>query len=268
MGIKRMKTSTIGLDTLLAIATLIAILSTLAINGLSNFFPPGGLNVAQISNTILQGVKITPANYAFSIWGLIYVGLIAYGIYQLLPAQRHNPFVRRVNFLLIAACIAQMTWIYLFTTRLFGLSIAAMLGILMPLIAAYLHLGIGRVIVRQSQRWLVHVPFSIYLAWISVATIVNVASALYVVQWDGWGIGSEEWTIIMLVIGTAIAAIVAIQRSDIAFPLVYVWAYVAIAVRQSSAPPIAIAAISGAVAILGAIAFSLSNRNLKSARTQ
>lgn len=67
----------------LAIATTVAIIATLLVNTLSNLFPLGGQNVGQISNTLLSGVLITSANYAFSIWGLIYVGLIAYGFYQL-----------------------------------------------------------------------------------------------------------------------------------------------------------------------------------------
>jgi ammonia channel protein AmtB len=76
----------------LAILTWIAILGTLLVNSLSNFFPPGGQNVGEIANTILAGVLITPANYAFAIWGVIYVGLIAYGVYQ---SQRPNVSIQR-----------------------------------------------------------------------------------------------------------------------------------------------------------------------------
>ncbi len=234
-------------------------------SSLSNFFPPGGLSVAQIANTILKGVLITPANYAFSIWGVIYTGLIAYGIHQFLPAQRRNPTLQRVNLLLIAACIAQIGWIYLFTLRLFDLSIIAMLAILLPLIQAYLLLGIGQVRVERSQKWLVHTPFSIYLAWISVATIVNVASALYIAQWQGWGISAEAWTVIMLIIATGIGAIAALQRVDLAFVLVYIWAFIAIAIRQSSILPIAITAVLGATAIAALFGFRLTRRNSKSA---
>ncbi|NJL43276.1 MAG: tryptophan-rich sensory protein [Pseudanabaena sp. SU_2_4] len=248
----------------LPIATLFAIFGTLVTNSLSNFFPPGGLSVAQIANTILKGVLITPANYAFSIWGVIYIGLIAYSIYQFLPAQRRNPTLQRVNLLLIAACIAQIAWIYLFTLRFFDLSIMAMLAILLPLIQAYLLLGIGRVRVKQSQKWLVHIPFSIYLAWISVATIVNVASALYIAQWQGWGISTAGWTVIMLIVATWIGAIAALQRSDLAFVLVYIWAFVAIAIRQSSILPIVITAVAGATAIAALGGFRLISRNSKS----
>ncbi|HEY9781828.1 MAG TPA: tryptophan-rich sensory protein [Leptolyngbyaceae cyanobacterium] len=241
---------------MLPIATAIAILATLAVNILSNFFPAQGLNIGEISNTILQGVQITPANYAFAIWGLIYLGLIAYGIYQLRPTQRSNSTIRRVDILLIVACIAQITWVYLFTLRLFWLSVMAMLAILLPLIGAYLQLGIGKQRVSRQQRWLAQMPFSIYLGWISVATIVNIASALYISNWDGWGISAAGWTVIMLIVGGVIGAFVATQRADIAFTLVFVWAYVAIAIRNLNNPAIWITAVVAAITLAVLLAFS------------
>lgn len=245
-----------GREVILSLATLFAILATLSVNALSNFFPVRGLNIGQIANTILQGVQITPANYAFAIWGLIYLGLIAYGIYQLLPAQRQNSTLHRVNVLLIIACLAQIAWVYCFTLQLFWLSVVAMLAILLPLIGAYWQLDIGKRVSREF-KWLVHVPFSIYLGWISVATIVNIASALYVSGWNGWGISAVGWTVIMLLVGTAIASIVAIQRADIAFTLVFIWAYVAIAVRHLSLnnPAISVTAIVAAIVLAIALGF-------------
>jgi len=234
----------------LAIATLIAVLATLAVNTLSNFFPPAGLNIGEVANTILGGVQITPANYAFAIWGLIYLGLIAYGIYQLQGPQREDPTLRRADWLLIVACLAQIAWVYLFTFQLFWLSVAAMLVILISLIAAYLALDIGQTRASRDRRWLVHTPFSIYLGWISVATIVNVASALYISGWNGWGLSATGWTIVMLLIGAIVGGIVAIQRADVAFTGVFIWAYVAIALRQLSNPNIALTAGGVAIALI------------------
>ncbi len=250
---------------MLPIATLIAILATLSVNILSNFFPPQGLNIGEIANTILKGVLITPANYAFAIWGLIYLGLIAYGIYQLRPNQHGDANIRRVDCLLIVACIAQIAWVYLFTLRLFWLSVVAMLAILLPLIGAYLQLGIGKVRVSREYTWLAQMPFSIYLGWISVATIVNIASALYISSWDGWGISAVGWTAIMLIVGAVIAAIVAVQRADIAFTLVFVWALVAIAIRQLNTPLIWITALAAAIVLSVLLGFSkMRHKTLKS----
>lgn len=249
----------------LPLATLLAILATLTVNILSNFFPPEGLNIGEIANTLLKGVQITPANYAFAIWGLIYLGLIAYGIYQFRPAQRGNLTIRRVDYLLIIACIAQLAWVSLFTLRLFWLSVVAMLAILLPLIGAYLQLRIGRRVSRERQ-WLAHVPFSIYLGWISVATIVNIASALYISGWGGWGISAEAWTVIMLIVGAMIAAIVAIHRADVAFTLVFLWAYVAIAIRQLDNPSIWITAVMAAIVLAVLLVFGrMRRKTLKSA---
>lgn len=229
----------------LSIATILAVTGTLLVNTLSNIFPPGGMNVGEIANTQLKDLLILPANYAFAIWGLIYVGLIAYCVYQW--NHRHIPVVRRVNSLLIVACVFQMVWIYLFTLRFFGWSILTMLGILIPLIAVYLQLGIGKIRADWHRRWMVHVPFSVYLGWISVATIVNVASALYIANWNGWGLSPVVWTISMVLAGLAIAAIMIVQKGDIAFALVMIWAYVAIALRQSSTTAISTTAIASVV---------------------
>lgn len=234
---------------MLPLATFVAILATLSVNILSNFFPPEGLNIGEIAKTILQGVQIQPASYAFAIWGLIYLGLIAYGVYQLRPAQRGDVTLRRVDTLLIAACVAQIVWVYLFTLRFFWLSVMAMLAILIPLIGAYVELGIGKKRESRERKWLAHLPFSIYLAWISVATIVNIASALYISGWQGWGIGETGWTVLMLLVGVAIAIIVAVQRADLAFTLVFIWAYIAIAIRQLDNPAIWITAGLSAIAL-------------------
>jgi hypothetical protein len=224
--------------------------ATLIVNTLSNLFPPGGMNVGMIANTLLKDVLILPANYAFAIWGLIYVGLVAYGVYQLRPPQRRDITLRWVNILLIVACLAQVAWIYLFTLQQFWWSVLAMLGILLPLIGAYLQL---RTSSQRSRdfKWLAQIPFSVYLAWISVATIVNVACALFSSGWNGWGISPIAWTVIMLVIGAVVAGLVLWQFRDSAFGLVFIWAYLAIALRQVAISPIWMTAVVLALAIGG-----------------
>ena len=239
----------------LAITTIIAIFATLLINTLSNIFPPGGQNVGEIANTVLSGVLITPANYAFIIWGLIYVGLIAYGFYQLQPTQQKNPTLWQTNKLLIIACIAQIIWIFTFTLKLFTLSIVPMLSILLPLLGIYYNLGIGKVRPSWKQRWLVENPFRVYTAWISVATIVNVASALYAAGWGGWGLSDEIWTAIMLIVGAIVAGRIALIFRDVPFVLVFVWAYGAIALRHTDTPIIWTTAVMITLLLLGLLAY-------------
>ncbi len=243
----RQSTKNLVGDILRQILNLTAILAAFGINVLANIAPFNGLTIGEISNTFFTEVLITPANYAFAIWGVIYLGLIAFGVYQVLPAQRQNLSLRRMGYLLVLASLAQIVWVFFFQYRLFTLSLVAMVAILLPLIEIYLRLGIGYERVSKREKWFVHIPLSIYLAWISVATIVNVALTLYNLGWSGWGISAEVWTAIALITGAAIAAIVSLQRADVAFVLVIVWAFVAIAVRQANI--LMIAATAGGLAI-------------------
>ncbi|WP_414565289.1 MULTISPECIES: tryptophan-rich sensory protein [unclassified Anabaena] len=219
-------------DFIRQVATLLAIIGAFLINIISNIMPLNGMSIGEISNTLFNNVLIVPANYAFAIWGLIYLGLFALGIYQFLPNQRQNLDFRNTGYLLVVASISQSVWVYLFLSRLFALSVIAMLLILLSLIGVYVKLEIGKKRVSQIKKWCAHIPISIYLAWISVATVVNVACALYFQEWNGWGISAELWAVIMLFAAFSIAAIIAIQRRDIAYTGVTVWAVVAIALKH------------------------------------
>lgn len=237
-------------DLLRQLVTLAAIIGAFVVNVVSNIFPLNGLNIGEISNTLFKNVQIIPANYAFAIWGLIYLGLFAFGIYQVLPNQRHDSDLRKISYLLVIACFAQSIWVYLFLSRLFLLSVVAMLGILLPLISIYVRLGIGTNPVSRIKKWCVTIPISIYLGWISVATIVNVACALYFVGWNGWGISAQVWTVILLLVAAALAAFIAVQRQDIAYPGVTVWAMVAVAMKQWDNPTLRIVSLVCAALIV------------------
>lgn len=239
-----------GLDFLRQWLTLIAIVGTFGINVWSNIAPLNGLSIGEISNTLFAAVQIIPANYAFAIWGLIYLGLLALGIYQVLPAQRHQPMLRRVDAGLILACVAQSIWVFLFLSRQFVGSVVAMLGILLSLILAYRACHRPEQRLSRLDRWLVQIPLSIYLGWIAVATIVNVASALYSLGWMGGGLNPQIWTALMAIAGGLIAAWLLWQQRDIAYGLVTVWALIAIAVRQSDLPLIAFSAAGMALLLV------------------
>lgn len=251
-------------DILRQFLNLLAIIAAFGINILANIAPFNGQTIGEISNTVFREVLITPANYAFAIWGLIYLGLISLGIYQVLPRQRQNAYLRRLGYFLILASLAQIFWVFFFQYGLFTLSLFAMLGILLPLIGIYLRLEIGLRRVSRAEKWLIQIPLSIYLAWISVATIVNVATTLYALGWNGWGINPEVWSAIALFAGAAIGAIVGIQRADPAFVLVIVWALVAIAIRQANIPLVVITSGGLAAVLILLITFKLWRRRQSS----
>jgi hypothetical protein len=237
------------------IATIAAIIATIVVNILSNFFPINGLSIGAIANTLFGGVLVTPANYAFAIWGVIYLGLIAFGIYQLLPGQAANPRLQKVRSPIIWASLIQILWVFAFQGRQFWLSVVFMLGILLSLIAAFLRLRQSDDRLSREEKWLVQIPISVYFGWITVATVVNVASALYHVGWDGGGISPAIWTAILSAISAVIAAIITIRYHDIAFTSVTIWALVAIAVRQANQPAIAMTATVLAIGLFLLILF-------------
>ncbi|MEA5571237.1 tryptophan-rich sensory protein [Calothrix sp. UHCC 0171] len=222
------------------LATLIAIIAAFVVNVWSNIFPWGGANIGEISNTLFKDVLIIPANYAFAIWGLIYLGLFAYGIFQLLPRQRGNLSLRKSGIFLIVACVAQIVWVYLFLARMFVFSIVAMLLILLSLIAAFLQLRKPENPTSRQFRWFAKIPISIYLGWISVATIVNVACGLYSL---GWNNGATVWAIVMVVVASIVGFLMTFRCQDTAYTWVTVWALIAIAVKHSNNIPLFVAAI-------------------------
>lgn len=241
----------------LSVFTLISIFGTLLVNTLSNLFPPKGLNIGEISRQLFGNVLITPAGYAFAIWGVIYIGLIVYGFYQLRSTSRRDRILQALNIRLILACFAQMVWVVLFTFQKFALSVIAMVIILIALASAYLLLGKQR---RSNRRWsnrhptqAIDIPLSIYFAWITLATIVNVACALTAAQWSGWGISPLLWTIGMVMVSFLLGLVALLQRRDYAFTGVIIWAQVAIALRHLNTLPLCLTAGVGALILGGLI---------------
>ena len=181
-------------------------------------------------------VLFVPAAYVFAIWGVIYAGLVAFAIFQALPSQRENSRLRRIGGLFVVASLANIAWIFAWHYERFPLSMLFMLILLGSLIGIYLRLGTGRTRVAAAETWAVRVPFSIYLGWITVATIANVSQLLYVLGWGGWGIAPVTWTIIMLAAAVVVAALMAVTRRDVAYLAVSVWAVIGIALKHAATP--------------------------------
>ena len=236
------------------ISVILAVVVTIVINALAESLPINGVGTGQISDTFK--VFFVPAGYVFSIWGVIYLGFIAYAVFQALPGQRENPRLKATAGLFLLSCLANCAWIFLWHYLLFGWTLVAMFTLLVSLILIYIRLGIGREAVSHGETWAVRVLFSVYLGWITVATIANVSSVLYSIKWDGWGIGPQTWTVIMLAVAVALAGIMTLTRRDIAYLLVLVWAFVGIALKFPAVPLVSNAAwaASAAVAVLTLLA--------------
>jgi hypothetical protein len=170
------------------------------------------------------------------------MGFIAYAIYQALRSQGENPRLKSIAGLFLLSSLANCVWIFLWHYELFGWTLVAMGVFLISLILIYLRLGIGKSAVSQAETWTVRVLFSIYLGWITVATIANVTDVLAYWHWGGWGIAGQTWAAIMLGAAVLVAAIVVITRRDVAYLAVLIWAFIGIAVKFPTEAVVATAA--------------------------
>jgi len=225
-------------DTLRQVAVIATTLLTLVVNILANSLPLNGLSTEEISDRF--DVFFVPAGYVFSIWGLIYLGLIAFTVFQALPSQKRNPRLRAIGWWVALSNLANSTWIFLWHYEQFPLTVPVMLILLGTLVVIYLRLGTGKSPAPAGETWAARLPFSIYLGWITVATVANTTTLLDYLRWDGFGIAPEIWMGIMLAAVLAIAGLMSFIRRDIAFNLVILWALVGIAIKNAAVPAVVI----------------------------
>ena len=225
-------------DKLRQISVIVTIAATIVVNVLADALPINGLGTGQISD--MFKVYFVPAGYVFSIWGLIYLGLIAFAVFQALPAQRENPRLRSTGWWICLGGLANIAWIFLWHYEMFALTVVAMLILLGTLIVTYLRLGIGRTKVSAAERYTTQLTFSIYLGWITVATVANITSLLDYLNWNGFGISPVIWMGIVLAAVFVIAGLMNFTRRDVAYTGVILWALAGIAVKFAGVPAVAI----------------------------
>ncbi len=226
--------------------TILTFVLTVAINGAANALPINGQTTAEISDRFR--VFVIPAGYVFAIWGVIYVGVAAFTVYQALRGA--DPVVRRVGWLPVVSGLLNTAWLLLFQFEQFVLTVPVMVALLLTLIAIHRRLWDARAQLTTASRWAIRVPFSIYLGWITVATIANIAQALSASGVGGFGVALET-TIAsgVLLFGLAVAITFVRRFGDIAYGTVIVWAYVGIVVKELSTPLVPIVAGIGAAAV-------------------
>ncbi|HEY4691837.1 MAG TPA: TspO/MBR family protein [Bellilinea sp.] len=237
---------------------VLTVAATIVVNILANALPLNGLNTGEISDRFK--VYFVPAGYVFSIWGVIYIGLIAYAVFQALPSQRENPRLRQTGYLVAASGLANIAWLFLWHYEQFPLTLVAMFALLGLLIVTYLRLGTGLTLVPVAETWTVRVPFSIYLGWITVAAVANVTDVLYYINWEGFGISPEGWMLTVLAAVLLIAALVSFNRRDIAYTLVILWALVGIAVKHFAVTLVATASLITAALVAVILIYNLFGR--------
>ncbi len=224
--------------------TSIVFLITVVVNGAANALP---INQSTAAISDRYQVFVIPAGHVFAIWGVIYLGLAAYTVYQAIRGD--DPIVRRVGWLPAISGVLNTTWLLLFQYEVFVLTVPLMLALLVTLIAIHLRLWAGREQLTAASRWAVRIPFSIYLGWITVATIANIAQTLAALGFDGFGIQPEIVASVVLLLGTLIAARFVWQFTDAAYGAVIVWAYVGIVVKEAGSDFVPYVAGGGAIIV-------------------
>jgi hypothetical protein len=202
------------------------------VNFLANGLPINNRSTGEISDAYFN--LFAPAGITFSIWGLIYLLLGGYVIYQFKKTtQEREGLLKKINFLFIATSLANILWIFSWHYDYIGLSVVLMLALLTLLIQITNLLRSEQF--TSGEKLFIKTPFSVYFGWITVATIANITVFLVSVDWKGFGIADFIWTSVILFVG-ALIGIARLQKDkNIAYGLVLIWAYLGILFKHISA---------------------------------
>ncbi len=205
----------------------------------------GSTNTATISEK--YPTLITPPGYVFSIWGVIYVLLGLFVVVQALPSEKGKEYQKRIGNLFVLSSIFNILWLLLWQYELLILSVVVMFLLLATLVMTHLNLGTGKTQASLRERLAIHAPFSVYLGWITIATIANVSVTLVSLNWNGLGIAPETWSVLVIGLALTITLLMVGKRNDVAYGLVVIWALVGITLKQNEPQTVAAIAETGAV---------------------
>jgi hypothetical protein len=224
----------------LVILNLLGFVGTIVVNTLANALPINNKNTGELSDA--HPNLFVPAGITFSIWGIIYLLLTIFVIYQIVYAIKNkteeNTFIDKIGMLFFISSLANISWIFSWHYQLLPLSLVIMVVLLISLINIYLQLNIGKQNLIRKENKLVHITFSVYLGWISIATIANITAYLVNMGWNRFGLSEEFWTVIVLIVGIALSLIMLFKRRDIYYCLVVLWAFTGILIKRTTADPV------------------------------
>ncbi|SFN99516.1 hypothetical protein SAMN04487989_10879 [Bizionia echini] len=236
----------------LQISNGIALVSTIIINYLSNTGKINNTTIGEVSKELNS--LFTPAGYAFSIWGFIYLLLLGFIIYQgrsLFVKVRNNDFILKIGWWFVISCVANSAWVFAWLYGYTGLSCVFIFLLLLSLLKIVVNNAMELWDAPISTILFLWWPFTFYSGWVTVASIANVSSYLVKTDWDGFGISPVIWTISMIGIATLINIMVTWKRNMREFALVGAWALIAIAVaNKSEQETIYITAVAAATLLL------------------
>lgn len=225
----------------LQISNGIAFITMIFINYLSNT----GLINNNTNATVSQKFEnlFTPAGYAFSIWGIIYLLLIAFVLFQgTALLKKGNDVAEKIGGWFIFSCAANALWLFAWLHETLLLSVAIMILLLYSLLQIHFKIDSIKEMDTLKYKFLVRLPFSIYLGWISVALIANIAALLTQWSWNGLGLTEVFWSVLMICIAGVVNIWVTRVRNIPVFSLVGIWALLAIAAANQNVEPLIVTA--------------------------
>lgn len=216
-------------------AVVLTYLGMILVNALANILPINGITTGEVSDAYPN--LFAPAGITFAIWGVIYLLLAGYTLYQMgvfgkEQGRSKQTLLDSVGILFSISSVANMVWILSWHYRLIPASMLLMAVILVCLIL--INYKIRPESLTTLEKGLIRLPFSVYFGWISVATIANLTTLLVDMGWKGFGLSESTWTIIILLVGIAIGILTTLKNQDIAYGLVFVWAYSGILIKHIS----------------------------------
>lgn len=209
-----------------AIGNAVAFLVMIATNMVAVLLPLNGKSTGELSD--LYPNLFTPAGFTFSIWSLIYLSLLAFVVYQfvvLLKNQSSAAKIAAISPWFILNCFANAAWLFTWHYEMVAVSVLIMFLMLATLIMIHVRLNLALPWRPIKEKLLLDVPFSLYLGWISIATIANVTALLVDKGIQPVSPNEETWTIIMICVGTAITLFMLLERNNYVFALVVCWAF-------------------------------------------
>ncbi len=254
---------------LFAVLNSLGFLGTVIINALANILPINNKTTGVLSDQYPN--LFVPAGLTFSIWGMIYLLLAIFVIYGVVVAIKKDTeksvFIEKVSWLFFITSILNIAWIFAWHYENVPLSLLVMLLLLASLIMIYLRLSIGISDSKTSEKYLVHLPFSVYLGWITIATIANVTALLVDIKWNTFGLGEQFWTVVVIIVGIVITLFTLFKRKDIFYCLAVDWALIGILIKRLSVntvpdQPVIITTIIGLALISAGIIIQLIRRRV------
>ncbi|HEY1009082.1 MAG: hypothetical protein ACO1NS_03240 [Daejeonella sp.] len=212
----------------------IALVITIVINYLSNSGILNGNTMKTISDKYFN--YFTPAGYAFSIWGLIYLGLLGFVVYtgrSIFTKQGSDPILSRIGWWFTLSCVANSLWVMAWLYEYTGASFLIMAFLLFCLLKIVVNTRMGLDYHPFKSYVFIFWPFALYSGWISVALIANAAAWLTKINWSGWGLSASVWTIIIICAATLVNIFMIQTRNLRGFGFVGIWALMAISVSNS-----------------------------------